>query len=153
MHTARTAAACVVLEGRIVVTGGYDNLYSNPKAVEAYDHVTDKWKYMPNMIRGRHRHKSVAIKNKLFLIGGTTPTCEVYDSTLNKFVLLKAPPEYYKDYLCGPAEFISIGRKLVLISNDRHILFYNFENDEWLEKSFEVTKNIMEFCCANVALI
>ena len=153
MHTARTAAACVVLEGRIVVTGGYDNLYSNPKAVEAYDHVTDKWKYMPNMIRGRHRHKSVAIKNKLFVVGGTAATCAVYDSTCNQFVLLKPPPEYYKDYFYGPAEFISIGRKLILIPNDRLILFYNFKKDDWLEKSFEVTKDIMDFFCANIALI
>ena len=105
------------------------------------------------MIKWRGCHKSLAIKNKLFVVGGTTPTCEIYDSTLNKFVLITAPPEYYKHYFYGPAKFISVGRKLVLISKDRHMVFYNFENDDWLETSFELTKDIMDFCCANVALI
>ena len=50
--------------------------------VEAYDHVANKMTYMPNMIEKKFCHKSVAIKNKLFIVD---------DSVSNKFVLLKLP--------------------------------------------------------------
>ena len=47
---------------------------------------------MPDMINRRGFHKSVSVKNKLFLFAGDrTKTCEVYDSTCKKFVLLKPP--------------------------------------------------------------
>ena len=92
MHQARKFASCTVFEGRVFVSGGFNNIQLNN--VEAYDHIDDSWSNMPNMIERRHHHRSVAIKNKLFIIGGhKVSSVEVFHSVCNKFVLLKFPPQ------------------------------------------------------------
>ena len=68
MKNSRRLSACSVFEGRVVVSGGYSNDSIN--TVEAYDHVGNTWESMPNMIYKRGAHKSVAVKNKLFIFGG-----------------------------------------------------------------------------------
>ena len=142
MNEARSAAASSIFEGRIVVSGGYSNIYRNNyyhfeqlNTVEVYDHIARSWSYMPGMIEKRCRHKSVAIKNKLFVVGGMeNTTCEVFDATCNRFVLLKSPPVSFLRSLCEPAEVISIGSKLVVFC-DENILIYDTAQSEWSEKS------------------
>lgn len=55
--------------------------------VEVYDHLRDRWS--PRMIERRRGHSLVAIRNKLFVVGGTDQQghkpCEVMDSS-DKFV-------------------------------------------------------------------
>ena len=86
MHEAKQVASCAVFGGRVVVSGGYNDQML--RSVHAYDHLDDSWSVMPNMIERRCRHNSVAVKNKLYAIGGSlSPNCEVFDSTSNKFVL------------------------------------------------------------------
>ena len=48
-NVARENSSCAVFEGRIVVSGGYNNNKGLLNTVEAYDHIDDSWKYMPNM--------------------------------------------------------------------------------------------------------
>ena len=43
------------------------------------------------VIHTRCRHKSVTMRNKLFVIGGGTDTCEVYDSACKQFLDIKQP--------------------------------------------------------------
>ena len=157
MIETRWVASCAVFGGRIVVSGGntqVGNLGSN--TVEAYDHIADKWSYMPNMIERRSCHKSVAIKNKLFVVGGRdTKTCEVYDSICNKFVFLKSPQETLREKLIRPAEVISIGNKLVVFCDQlgkcsRYILFYDVDSDEWSEESWNAEKSLSKFSCVKV---
>ena len=150
MKERRRMAACSVFEGRIVVSGGINyGIFLN--TVEAYDHVADAWSNMPNMIESRYDHKSVAVKNKLFVVGGErSRNSEVFDSTCNKFVSLKPPPESFIKYLRCPAEVISIGNRLVVFLETGTILLYDFVNNEWSLKPCEVTKNIERYSCAKL---
>ena len=149
MKEERKDADCAVFEGNIVVCGGYDNPRVN--TVEAYDHVADRWSYMPNMIEGRFYHKSVAVKNKLFVVGGIRSTsCEVYDSTCEKFVLLRQPPASFTKYLSIPGEFITIGSNLAVFRHGGNCLLYDFVNNEWSDKTCEVTKDISWYSCAKL---
>ena len=69
MKEEKINAHSTVFEGKIVVTGRKnDDVTLN--TVEAYDHVVNTWSRMPNMIKERYGHKSVAVKNKLFAICG-----------------------------------------------------------------------------------
>ena len=144
----RFDAACAVFEGRIVVSGGwyYDN---DIKTVEAYDHVADAWVFMPDMNEDRCHHKSVAIRNKLFVIGGghwsRGLTCEVFDSTCNKFAYLKQFPDLERFKL--PQWAFAFGSEIVLYyekakNRKSMTLAYDVESNEWLEKSYEVLENI-----------
>ena len=95
INKARIGSASTVYEEKIVVFGGINDndIYNYVNTVEAYDPFANSWSSMPNMIEGRFRHGSVAIKNKLFVIGSLdgkgSNSCEVFDSNCNKFVLLK----------------------------------------------------------------
>ena len=51
MSSARGVASSVVFEGRVVVTGGWNNLAEETNLVEAYDHINDSWTSMPSMIK------------------------------------------------------------------------------------------------------
>ena len=100
MNEIRTFAACTVFEGKIVVSGGYNlNNFIGINTVEAYDHVADEWTCMPNMVEGRRKYGSVAMKNKLFVFGiyiFGIGSSEVYDSRFNNFVVLKQKPSTFK---------------------------------------------------------
>ena len=151
MNGERTKAACTVFEGRVVVSGGFRNLHSNDisNTVEAYDHVANTWFKLPNMIERRHYHKSVAVKNKLFLVGGDrTKTCEVFNSTTNKFCLLKKPERLFES--SSLTEVISIGTKLNIFCNKGRVIVFDIDNDEWSEKTCEATKNLLSFSCVRL---
>ena len=100
---------------------------------------------MPNMIETRYSHKSVAIKNKLFIISGyNSHTIEVFDSSSKNFTLLQLPSTNLDSYYI--ADVTSIGNKVVLFSNyNGSVFFYDVENDAWSEKSCEATKGIEYF--------
>ena len=68
MNEFRYNASCVVFEGKIVVSGGCNENDEDLNTVEAYDHINDSWTKMPNMIEEKYCHKSIAIKNKLFIV-------------------------------------------------------------------------------------
>ena len=142
-------AACAVFVGKVVVSGGDDH-GEELNIVQAYDHVADKWSIMPNMIEKRQNHKSIAIKNKLFIVGGNSKsTCEVFDLTCNKFVLLKPHFKSVEENFDYLAEVISIGSKLVVFGTIiQTIWFYDVEKNEWSEAPFQLTGLLFGFGCA-----
>ena len=142
-----SAAAC--FNGKIVASGGLDDGASN--TVEAYDHVADTWSYMPKMVERRCCHKLTAVKNKLFVVPGFfTMTCEVFDLTCNKFVLLR-PSSSHSGHFSSRGQVVSVGSKLVVFGvRTSKVLFYDFENDEWSEDSCEITKDLTGFCCGKL---
>ena len=149
MKTARYCSACAVFEGKIVVSGGSN--FDELNTVEAYDHVANEWTNMPNMIEERNYHKSTAIKNKLYMFGGITITSEVYDSTCEKFVLLKSPNDRFTRHLESPLAAISIGNKIIVfIMKKGTSSVYDTENDTWSEEPFEVGRNLFRYSCAKV---
>ena len=147
----RTSSGCSVFEGRIVVTGG--STRGMPlKTVEAYDHVGNTWSRMPNMVKERYGHKSVAVKNKLFVIGGLcTNNCEVFDLTTNEFTLLKQPSSIF---LHGPIEVITIGSKIFVFRkcslSKGSLKVYDFETNEWSMKTCGATKDKALFSCVKI---
>ena len=150
MNESRYNASCVVFEGKIVVTGGRNDNYIDLNTVEAYDHINDSWTKMPNMIEEKYCHKSVAIKNKLFIVSYLfTHTFEVFDSFSKKFALLQHPSISSRLYYI--ADVISIGNKIVIFSNRYGSVFlFDVEIDVWSEKSCDATKHIEYYSCASI---
>ena len=149
MNEERCSSSCAVFQGKIVVTGGFNNTTLLPlKTVEAYDHVANKWTYMPDMVKVRLFHNSVAIKNKLFIVNYS---CEVYDSVSDKFVLLKLPPKCSIENLSRSFKVISINNKIAVFPfNSNIVLLYDVKSNDWSQESCEVTRNISGFSCLKV---
>ena len=158
-NAARHLSACAVFGGRIVVSGGSERVDLNTvvglKTVEAYDHAADSWSRMPDMIEGRFRHKSVAVKNKLFVIGscfGTT--CEVFTASCNKFVLLKQPRPFSREYFCFHSDVVSIGTKFVIVCVLlKSVLVYDVVSEVWSKNTIELKGNTSSFSCTKVPRI
>ena len=108
------------------------------------------------MIEGRYRHSSVAIRNKLFIfgsyVGKVSKSCEVFDSSCKKFVMLKLFPSTLTFDLSFAANTtFSIGNKIVIISyNSSTALCYDVEKDEWSKEIFNLTKDRSFFGCTLV---
>ena len=140
MNEARGDASCTVFEGRLVVTGGWDN--HNLNTVEVYDHIADECTYMPRMLLGKNDHKSLAIRNKLYVIepdiyDGTG--FEVYDSICKKFMSIQVKTTYFGIDLILVAAF-SIGNKIVIFNNRSEKVCYDTDTDEWSEELYFVSK-------------
>ena len=149
MLEARPNADCTIYEGNVVVSGGRND-YDELNTVEVYDHIANKWSSMPNMIERRCNHSSVAIRNKLFIIGSyfgnASKSCEVFDSKTKKFVFLKKRPNELTFDLRYVAQTFSIESKLVVIGKDSlTALCYDVEKDEWSEEKFDATKDKLHF--------
>ena len=147
----RSNASCAVFEGRIVVTGGSNRDNGVLNTVEAYDHIDDSWSKMPNMVESSQDHKSVAIKNKLYVVTGFGDTdSEVFDSNSNTFVLLKRSRNFLKYKISGVT---TIGNMLALfIGTDGTVIMYDVENDVLSEKHCEATERLYWFSCAKLPL-
>ena len=145
MNDVRESSACSVFEGKIVVSGGYYN-GNGLNTVEAYDHVENTWKNMPSMIAARSCHKSVAVKNKLFVITKNfRNNCEVFDSTTKKFTLLKQPTPLSDYNFNGRTEVITIGSKIFLFQDNSRVITYDLEYNEWSRKTCKATKHLTFF--------
>ena len=151
MTTARNLPSSAVFEGKIVVSGGSNNGSLN--SVEAYDHIADAWTNMPNMIEGRWSHCSVAIKNKLYVVGGYKATFEVYDSYSEKFSSIKYPSFRFENYLANRVLAISFGSKLAFFNCLRNKCFsilFDIESEVWSEEPCGVIKNISRYSGAKL---
>ena len=150
-HEHKVASA--VYKGTIVVSGGWDRYSTDgSSSVEVYDHAADTWAPMPNMVEGRIGHASLAVKNKLFVVGSNggrrRESCEVFDSKSKKFALLKQFPGVWKYNLGKVADSFSIGCKLVSICHSlSKALCYDVEKDEWSAEPFDATRDKFGFRC------
>ena len=146
----REYAACTVYEGRIVVSGGYNNPVGEAlNTVEAYDHEADAWTSMPSMIQTRGFHKKIAFKNKLFVIGGNKLTNEVFDS--KNFVVLKRPADKIdsiRPNLIRPTGAFLIENKIFIFKSKReNVVVYDIDKEEWTIKTCQITKELVGLCC------
>ena len=151
MYDDRKFPSCTVFQGRVVVSGGF-NVAGNRNTVEAYDHVADTWSDMPDMIHERCNHSSVGVTNKLFILGSNRYSCEVYDSTCNKFVLLvKSLPTLQERHLEISNKACLIGKKITIFNDDSStVLCYDTETDKWSEEPCEVTEGIDGICVMRI---
>ena len=133
MNEARHSSASVVFQSNIVISGGLGN-HNVLRSVETYDVFADKWTPMPYMINGKHGHKLVAVKNKLFVIDRFTKRCEVFDYHSNKFVIFNEPRVFFP-LLTWFINVFSFGSKLVFFNNRRKSVFtYDMLENEWSRK-------------------
>ena len=153
MRNGRKDASCVVFQGRVTVLGGCNHIGRELRSIEAYDHVDGSWSHSwPQMIKRRSCHESVAIKNKLFAIGGLdNDTAEVFDSSCNKFVLLKQPSGDLDEHVLFMCDVTSVGSSVVIFSTVKgKILLYDVENDVWSERKCDANQRIRRFSCAKL---
>ena len=73
MNKSREDTSCTVFKGKVVVTGGWIQIYPGfscgvLKSVEAYCFYENKWTQLPDMLKTRSGHGSVSIVNKMFVI-------------------------------------------------------------------------------------
>ena len=94
---------------------------------------------------------SVAIKNKLFVIGDWSKTTfEVYDCFCKTFVLVKSPLRCFERFLRHPVVAISIDSKIAVFGESKRNILFLLGNNEWSEESCEVTNNLSNVYCAKV---
>ena len=147
MNEAREDAACAVFDGTVVVSGGWGNDGDELNTVEAYDVVADEWSSMPNMISGKYYHSLLAVRNKLFVIGRSRDTCEVFDKKSKNFVALKSSS--VEDVYLNKA--ISVGSKILVFQDKSAIvLCYDVDEDDWSKESCEVTEHLRSFSCVKL---
>ena len=136
----RRQSACAVFEGRIVVSGGQDSTKYSKNTVEVYDHINNRWCKMPEMLYWRHSHTSLTVGNKLFMLGGGSLRCEMFDSLSNSFVYIQDVfplPKWngmYRNHSVSVCKFVIWGSGIVVINN--HTLdaaIYDVEKEEWSE--------------------
>ena len=138
--------------------GGIDYYFGNDsdirplRTVESYDPTCDRWTDLPKMIYRRYKHHSVAVRNKLFVIGGgRTSTCEVYDSTCTKFIALKPPPITNRVHLIRPIAAVMIGTKFVVFNKKTSkLLCYDVESNKWSVKYCELLQDLEKFSCVKM---
>ena len=95
---------------------------------------------MPSMIHGRSGHSLVAVRSKLFVIGGGASDFEVYDSVrCKKFVAVKPRLSLSLEYTAGA---VLIGSRIVVLKRDcQRVAFYDVDEGEWSEGTHESGKD------------
>ena len=137
MKEVRKQAGCAVFGGRIVVSGGIDEIRQDGlhflKTVEVYDRCANEWSNMPDMLHRRYGHASVSIRNKLYIIGGCEKQCEVFDSFCQKFADIKPILPIYT-YYAFKTHYLIMGNK-IKIYNKKSLdaAVFDVEKEEWLE--------------------
>lgn len=132
MHEQRELADCTVYEGRIVVSGGWNN--GSLKSREAHDNYENKWAYLPDMIEIRHVHASISTGNKLFVIGGyEKSTCETFDSYSRKFSYIKTYAEFNS---MSDFQAVCVRNQIIIFCENSNkcktkMFTYNVETSEW----------------------
>ena len=137
MKEARSSAACVAFEGRIVACGG-ENI-SLLKTVESYDVFADKWSMMPTMTTCKKGHSLVVVRNKLFVI--STRTIEVFDSKSNTFSAIKQP----KKEIVSLVGAIAAENKIFVLQNYAHFACYDVDKQKWSEVETDTTDRFDEY--------
>ena len=160
LNRPKSSPACSVFNGKIVVCGGKDAAGNVTSSVEAYDHVSDTWSSMPKMVRERCYHKSVAVRNKLFVIGGSTneerslTSCEFFDSESKKFVLLNNPRKRLfiprDKYFSMPSGVVSGGSKVLVFNDSKVVAVYDVLSDKWSKETCNGLKHFTNISCVKV---
>src|SRR5580700_1233390 len=93
LNTARSSAAATLLtNGKILITGGLDSNAAALASVELYDPSTGKFSYTGNLNVARSGHTSTLLNNgKVLIAGGSSATAELYDPTTGTFTYTGTP--------------------------------------------------------------
>ena len=153
MMESRENAACAVFEGKIVVSGGFRQFHTL-NSVETYDYHENKWSNFPSMLSARRNHTAVSIRNKMFMIGNSFNSWEVFDSFTRKFTSIKSMPELI--FYIYPNKTVCIGYKIYFFVGEKYysIKIHSYDVMENLFR-FETSLNKEKtdsFSCTKVAM-
>ena len=105
---------------------------------------------MPDLLKGRVGHGSVAMGNKLYIVGGLgTQRCEVFDYVSKMFTQIKPMPLRYVVFHKLRVSFFRVKDKII-VKNDLgeeeedNIYIYDTKKDNW---STECVKYFKENNC------
>ena len=152
INEARSVASASVFNGKIVVSGGNNNDYETLKSVEAYDHVARAWTRMPDLVEMRSGHKSIGVKNKLFVFESCRSSAEAFDSVCNKFVLIKVPKQIASSFR-SVVGVVAVGSKIFIFGNRGCVTTFDRNKKEWAQTCCEATKKTLWFSCAKIPLL
>ena len=146
MNKSRCNAACSVFQGKIAVTGGWYCGGETLDSAEAFDHVAEEWTFMPKMVCKRRGHGSVAIRNRLYLVGGwKQQSVEFYDSVAGTFTFVQnSVLRSFK--MSGRGFFVHqktvcVGERIYVFANDKPMAaFYDINEEKWT--TFEVNSKL-----------
>jgi len=84
--------ASAVLDGFVYVSGGYDESNTPTSGLFRYDPGTDRWQQMKSMQHERVAHQMVALRGRLYVIGGAfTVGAEVWDPRTDQWSSIARP--------------------------------------------------------------
>ena len=99
----------------------------------------------------RCHHKSVVVKNKLFVIAGGTDISEVYESTSKKFTVLKPSFDLYDIREKHPFAAFNIANKLYVYFNGSFNVFcFDTIKGKWCEIPSKQTEHLSYFSAIKV---
>ena len=136
----REGFGAAVWNGKLVVTGGYNDFLSNLNFAQLYEPRCDEWKNIAHMICGRDEHALVVANNKLFAIGGrdassnSLATVELLKNETEKWNKTKPMLEKRSSLAavtCGDFIYAIGGRS----SNNtllKTVERYDYAKDEWI---------------------
>ena len=103
------------------------------------------------MIKQRRSHELVAIKNKLFAIGGGENTCEVYDSCSKKFSLINSLKTNFKFNFENSTGAVSMGSKIIVFDfNTSFVACYDKNKEQWSEQLIEMDGRYNFYGCVKL---
>ena len=89
----------------------------------------------------------MAVRNKLYVMGGFLDWYEVFDSTSNRFTTVIPDYSYYGEVFCNPAEVFAIGGKLVVFSHGVQLaIYFDVESNEWSKVECEIIGQTEYYC-------
>ena len=152
MSGTRFLSACSAFQGRVVVSGGWGEA---ERGAEAYDHVEDAWHRLPDMCEPRYSHGQVAVRNRLFVVGGElSEYSEVYDPISGKFALLPHPPFGARELVNNRlVEAVWVGSKIVFMGEEKKGFVAVFDDGDWSVECCDAVKRIERFSLVKVPLI
>ena len=99
LAVARTLHTVTALaNGKVLVTGGFNNAGTNLASAELYDPVANTWTTVGSMSAARTRHTATLLANgKVLIVGGIAGavrpgTAELFDPATNQFTVLSSTP-------------------------------------------------------------
>ena len=88
---------------------------------------------MPDMVEERCGHASVSVGNKLYVVGGSSVNCEVYDHFTDKFVMIKSKlPQAVNEAHDLLDQCVAIGSKIWLLNGRKNkAAVFDIDEKEW----------------------
>ena len=154
LNQPRQFAACTAFRNKIYVFGGKN--YINPsnnnirlRTVEVFDPDLNNWSYTANMVQVRAHHKVIAVKEKIFVFGGSNKfNCEVFDVSNSFFTLLRSPPikeRKRKLYF----NVVSVANRVIIYTcNGEEKYIFDTESGNWQITKMKKTSCVLNFSCA-----